>query len=415
MNQYASGIHQIDEKTCIGPESIRRIPVPATTVFAFPIAPSLDQMTVEQTAAWIHEISYSKQWNEAQLYAKSCIENQITGRRLIEMNIYSLATFLKIRKLGHRLDIMEAINADMARLLSAGSSAGCEMQATRDAACRSEMGDSTYTVELNHNSSSLNNTGYSDGYCSPKLVTSDRLDTSQEDLERISQSCKSLSLKGRNKNNNQQTPFNPRSLVCPPYNQSHTWKPIFNKRRSHKSLHSSFPSRSSNESIFETRDDAKLVVTYEGSEEINHVLYNHFQQFGYDVQVEPMENNPFGYVINFESAEVAKDAFKNKQRFGYKLEKYKSGSNGKEQGVVVTKHNEPKLYKILNRTTVRKGIEKTSEIIRDLYKGELVAVDKLVENRARIVEMKNKGFYEEFGWASLRTDCGIQLLVQFMF
>lgn len=411
MNQYACGIHQIDEETCIAPESIRRIPVPATTVFAFPIAPSLDQMTVEQTAAWIHGISYSKQWNEAQLYAKSCVKNKITGRRLVKMNIYSLATFLKIRKLGHRLDIMEAINANMARLLSAGSSAGCEMQAAWDAGCRSEMGDSTYTVELNHNSSSLNNTGYSDGYCSPKLLTSDRLDTSQEDLERISQSCKSLSLKGRNENINQQAPFNPKSLVCPPYKQGHTWKPICNKRRSHKSLHSSFSSRSSNESIFKTGDDAKLVVIYEGSEEINHVLYNHFQQFGYDVQVEPMKSNPFGYIINFETAEVAKEAFKNKQRFGYKLEKYKSGS---KQGVVVSKNNEPKLYKILNRTTVRKGIEKTSEIIRDLYKGELVTVDKLVENRARIVEMKRKGFYEEFGWASLRTDCGIQLLAQFM-
>jgi len=414
MDQYASGIHQIDENTCIVAESIRRIPVPATTVFAFPIAPSLDQMTVEETAAWIHGISYSKQWSEAHLYAKSCIENKITGRKLVEMNIYSLATYLKIRKLGHRLDIMEAINANMTRLQSAGSSPAHEMQAAR-VGCRSEMGDSTHTVDLNHNSSSLNNTGYSDGYCSPKWVTSDRLDTSQEDLERITNNCKSLSLKGRNKNINQQTPFNSQSLVCPPYNQSHTWKAIFNKRRSQKSLHMSFSSRSSNESIIETRDDAKLVVTYEGSEEINHVLYNLFQQYGYDVHVEPMENNPFGYIINFESAEVAKDAYKNKQQFGYKLEKYKNGSNVKEQGLVLPTDNEPKLYKILNRTTVRKGIEKTSEIIRDLYKGELVTVDKLVKNRARIVEMNRKGLYVEFGWASLCTDCGIQLLVKFIF
>jgi len=410
MDQYASGIHQIDENTCTVSESIRRIPVLAKTVFAFPIAPSLVHMTVEETAAWIHGISYSKQWDEAHLYAKSCIENKITGRKLVEMNTNSLCMFLKIRKLGHRLDIMEAINANMTRW-SAGSSAAYEMQAARDVGGRSEMEDSTYAVELNHNSSSPNNTGYSDGYC----LTSDRLDTSQEDLERITHNCKSLSLKGRNENMSQQAPFNSKSLVCPPYNQSHTWKAIFNKRRSQKSLHTGFSSRFSNESTFETRDDAKLVVTYEGSEEINHVLYNHFQQFGYDVLVEPMVSNPFGYVINFESAQVAKDAFKNKQKFGYKLEKYESGSNVKEQGLVLPTDNEPKLYKILNRATVRKGIEKTSEIIRDLYKGELVAVDKLVKNRARIVEMNRKGFYVEFGWASLCTDCGIQLLVKYIF
>jgi len=410
MDQYASGIQQIDENTSTVSESITRIPVPSKTVFAFPIAPSLNQMTVEETAAWIHGISWSKQWDEAQLYAKWCIENKITGRKLVEMNTYGLSAFLKIRKLGHRLDITEAINANMTRQSARGSAAH-EMQAARDAGGRSEMEDSTYTVEPNHNSSSLNNTGYSDGYC----LTSDRLDTSQEDLERITHNCKSLSLKGRNENMIEQTPFNSKSLVCPPYNQSHTWKAIFNKRRSQKSLHTGFSTRSSNDSTFETRDDAKLVVTYEGSEEINHVLYNHFQWFGYNVQVEPMVNNPFGYVINFESAEVAKDAFKNKQKFGYKLEKYKSGSNVKEQGLVLPTDNEPKLYKILNRTTVRKGIEKTSEIIRDLYKGELVAVDNLVKNRARIVEMNHKGLYEEFGWVSLCTDCGIQLLVKFIF
>jgi len=409
MDQYASGIHQIDENTCTVSELIRRIAVPAKTVFAFPIAPSLYQMTVEQTAAWIYGISYCKQWEEAHLYAKSCIENKITGRKLVEMDINSLK-FLKIWKLGHRLDIREAIEANVTRQ-GAESSAAYEMQAARNAGGRSEMGDSTNTVELNHNSYALNNTGYSDGYC----LTSDRLDTSQEDTERITHICTSLSLKGRNENMSQQTPFNSKSLVCPPYNQSHACKAIFKERRSQKSLHPSFSSRSSNESTFETRDDAKLVVTYEGSEEINNVLYNHFQQFGYDVKVEPMENNPFGYVINFESAEVAKDAFKNKQKFEYKLEKYESGSNVKEQGLVLPTDNEPKLYKILNRATVRKGIEKTSEIIRDLYKGELVAVDKLVKNRARIVEMNRKGFYVEFGWASLCTDCGIQLLVKYIF
>jgi len=128
-----------------------------------------------------------------------------------------------------------------------------------------------------------------------------------------------------------------------------------------------------------------------------------------------MENNPFGYVIIFRSAKIAEDALKKKHIFDYKLEKYTSVKIVKEQGVALPTQNEPLLYKILNRTTVRKGIKKTSEVVCDLYKGELVSVDKLVNNRARVVEINRKGVCEVFGWVSVRTDCGVQLLITFKF
>jgi len=65
----------------------------------------------------------------------------------------------------------------------------------------------------------------------------------------------------------------------------------------------------------------------------------------------------------------------------------------------------------LNRTTVRKGVEKTSDFVVDLLKGALVSVDKLQNNRARIVKKNSEGTYQEFGWASLCTDCGHQLMI----
>jgi len=69
----------------------------------------------------------------------------------------------------------------------------------------------------------------------------------------------------------------------------------------------------------------------------------------------------------------------------------------------------------LNRTTVRKGVEKTSDFVVDLLKGALVSVDKLQNNRARIVKKNSEGTYQEFGWASLCTDCGHQLMIPFTF
>jgi len=275
--------------------------------------------------------------------------------------------------------------------------------------------DSPRTVELNQNSSSLDNTGYSNGYYSPKQVTSNGYDGPQGDSGRITHSFKQLSTEEVNKRIHDRKASSSRSLICPP-NKGCTRKSMFNIPRSSTSLHTSFSSCSWLESEkVEAKNDSKVVVTYDGSEEINHVLYNHFQQFGYDVKVEPMENNPFGYVIIFRSAKIAEDALKKKHIFDYKLEKYTSVKIVKEQGVALPTQNEPLLYKILNRTTVRKGIKKTSEVVCDLYKGELVSVDKLVNNRARVVEINRKGVCEVFGWVSVRTDCGVQLLITFKF
>jgi len=128
-----------------------------------------------------------------------------------------------------------------------------------------------------------------------------------------------------------------------------------------------------------------------------------------------LENSLFGYVILFKNAKEAEDAFKKRHIFDYKLSKYSSVKNVKELGKALPTQELPVVYKVLKRTTVRKGIEKTSDVIVDLFRGAQVIVDKLVNNRARIVKKNHRGVYKKFGWVSLYTDSGLQLLMPFTY
>jgi len=335
-----------------------------------PTVPSVNQMSVEQTAAWIQTLSYSKQWKEANEYAKSFFENKVNGHRLISLTIRSLATDLNIWKLGHRFDIIDAIR-DLVKA-TGGGCANNETQFGGEPHYCFEVGAQipSYkpTVKFEKNPQSLNNSSHADG----------------------------------------------RSFLRPATPQEyHTTNGSFRSKARNLKSHLSSSSHESWKLI--SSDDAKLVVTYAGSEEINHVLRDHFRRFGFDVEVEPLEDSPFGYVILFKSAEEAESAFEKRRMFSYKLQKYSSGRNVKDTGGALPTQEQPVSYKVLNRTTVRKRVEKTSKFVVDLLKGALVSVDKLHNNRARIVRKNREGIYQEFGWASLCTDCGHQLMIPFTF
>jgi len=324
--------------------------------FVVPTVPSVHQMSVEQTAGWIQRLAYAKQWEQADEYAKSFIENNVTGLRLLSLTTQSLATDLNIRKLGHRMDIIDAIR-DLVKATGGDAS-----------------NETKFGGELN--------------YCSEvgaQIPSSQRTQPSSDSwhAERAT------------------------------LDENHTTD---GSSRSNLHINRSHWSSSSHESQkIISSDDAKLVVTYTGSEEINHALRDYFSQFDYDVEVEPLEDSPYGYVILFKSAQEAGRAFEERRKFMYNLEKYNKPRNVEELGESLPTQEQPVPYKVLNRTTVRKGVEKTSGFVVDLLKGTLVSVDKLQNNRARIVKQNHEGIYQEFGWASLRTDCGRELMIPFTF
>jgi len=289
---------------------------------------------------------------------------------LRSLTIRSLATELNIRKLGHRFDIMEAIR-DLVKA-TGGVCANNETQfggAHHLWKVRAQTRSYKRAVKFEKNPHSSNNKSHGDGRRFWRRATPQEYHTAD--------------------------------------------------RSSRSKLRRGYRSRQSSSSHLSQRlissDDAKLIVNYTGSEEINHVLRDHFRQFDYDVEVEPLEDSPCGYVILFKSADEAESAFEKRRMFSYKLEKYSSARNVKDAGGALPTKEQPVSYKILNRTTVRKGVEKTSDFVVDLLKGALVSVDKLQNNRARIVRKNSEGIYQEFGWSSLYTDCGHQLMIPFTF
>jgi len=70
----------------------------------------VSEMNVDNTAEWIRNLGKIKRWQEADAYAESFRNNNITGYLLDKLKIGSLKSELGITKYGHRLEIMAAIN-----------------------------------------------------------------------------------------------------------------------------------------------------------------------------------------------------------------------------------------------------------------------------------------------------------------
>jgi len=70
----------------------------------------VSKMNVGNTAEWIRNLGKIKRWPEADAYAQSFRNNNITGYLLDKLKIGSLKSELGITKYGHRLEIMAAIN-----------------------------------------------------------------------------------------------------------------------------------------------------------------------------------------------------------------------------------------------------------------------------------------------------------------
>jgi len=82
----------------------------------------VSEMNLYNTAEWIRNLGKSKMWSEADAYAQSFKNNNITGYLLDKLNTGSLKSELGITKYGHRLEIMAAIKD----LYSNASNAGEE-------------------------------------------------------------------------------------------------------------------------------------------------------------------------------------------------------------------------------------------------------------------------------------------------
>jgi len=69
----------------------------------------IDQLDVEELAAWVQDLAESKKWKEAKEYAETFKRNSVDGDTIVRRDDTFLWKKLKIEKLGHCLEIMKAV------------------------------------------------------------------------------------------------------------------------------------------------------------------------------------------------------------------------------------------------------------------------------------------------------------------
>jgi len=70
---------------------------------------TLVEMNVKETAVWLLMLCGFKGWAEARSYAQTFRDNEISGFMLASLTVQTLKDTLDILKLGHRLEIIDAI------------------------------------------------------------------------------------------------------------------------------------------------------------------------------------------------------------------------------------------------------------------------------------------------------------------
>lgn len=79
---------------------------------------TLCEMNVMETSVWILNIAGLKGWEEARRYSQSFKNYNITGDLLSCLNTQTLRNELEIAKLGHRLEIIEAIEMNQLTVMN---------------------------------------------------------------------------------------------------------------------------------------------------------------------------------------------------------------------------------------------------------------------------------------------------------
>jgi len=86
---------------------------------------TLTSMSVEETAIWLRVLSKLKGWSEGETYSVAFETNGVCGHMLSSLNVEILRDKFGVRKLGHRLEIVEAIGKNELSLVNPSITSLC--------------------------------------------------------------------------------------------------------------------------------------------------------------------------------------------------------------------------------------------------------------------------------------------------
>jgi len=126
-----------------------------------------------------------------------------------------------------------------------------------------------------------------------------------------------------------------------------------------------------------------------------------FRDNDYRVNVKPSDSHANRFIVTFYDRESVKRALNDGGNLGFHLEKR------------LQKRPTPKKpvkYRVLTRCLIRKGKSFKTKSNGYLKKDDIVLVNQLKNRRGRLVKAKDDGSYEAYGWVTVHTIDGLQLL-----
>jgi len=367
-------------------------------------ATPVQNMTALQTANWIKTFGRYHCWTQAESYAKSFLDNSITGVLMEDLTPEMLEFSLGIRNHEHRQELLSAIqylypnrrirNTPQFQGSMTGfwilessysnaiSSAYCQSETEYQSDCGStnsylisSQSDNLDEIVQMECSDMLSESGYSVRSSVASYIESD------SDVKISEYNTNKLSIV----HNSPEEDVVMVNRVTREESRSVTLSKISRPFRCRKLL---------------------LVLSQHEIEQNSCSLasiQSRFQELEIKVEVELNETKPNTYTLVFPNYEQAEEVLSRSDEIGYKItKKYPPRPNPKR----------PLKYKAMAELDIRTGKALSGDIVGKLKKGVIVTVNQVKGRHARLIRESKSGGVETIGWVSLHELNGVNLLKQ---
>jgi len=377
------------------------------------VAP-VDKMDIYQTVQWIRTFAESKNWENADQYAQSFWEQQISGLKLQELTTERMEDVLGIKNKVHRREILSTI-----RSLYPGLPVGRDFKSSEEQSSISVAdGGQFHCKRSNCLSEQIPMDSISPSILnSPQLINDDDHEVSDIESCRLSSVTKltkcDISSEGGLSINSTRT------TLTDDYNSvdgSLSMSKITHARKSEayddsSKEHNQVYPASSHQGSSERNDGLaekeihytkRLAVTIETE---NHgdpvtIIMSRFKELNIVFEgIQRVEGDSNTLVISFSSSKKAQEVHSQSQEIGYDFRWKWCKRPGPEV---------PKMYQVLRDVCIYPGKSPKAKKIGSLKKGSIVTVNQLKRRRVRVIDEKSNenGKPVVVGWVDLYTKCG---------
>lgn len=332
------------------------------------IGPISLQATVDDIAIWIYELAKFQGWENPATYGELFKKYKVDGRMIFGLKNEDLRDGIQIKKLGHRLKILQAIEKSLANISANVSSQG-------SSAYNSSQGSNVESAPVRRDRR--------DRPRSHKNFTTNGRNGKDCKRSKTFSDLDSRRRKGRKGNSHRESgtksgkKHRVRSAGTKKFSRSRRSPQTFSSQTGHirsvNSIGKIFQTEKmnrqhqANDARLEEGEDMRV------SEELS--LMNKSRGSYIDPKPESKQEDYLPPLSDSASC---------------------SSVSGKKSMTPRASPGNPKTYKVKRDTTIQKGKKLTSKTVKELFKGETVLVNQLKKRRARVINQSGT----VIGWTS---------------